>query len=932
MPIVDPDLSDVGHPPVPETPPPSELKDPDLKDLHPPAAPPEESSFAGPTRVMGHVNKGLTKVPGLVLDPLKMLASYAGLEGYVPGSGDIEHLLKNIGAIHPISDTPAATPAGRVMDKFGEVAGESVGVGGPLRSGLRYLGEHAVNPLVKAVSKEVGGSGTLGSEIKNILLDLGLGGISGAGGEVVAQNAGEQYRGTGEMAAGLSPLALLGPAHLARRFMPPVGREAQERAALELLDPKLADPKDSTRQMLGLRLSEAQQDAADLPGYTPTTAALLDDPSMLGKERVLTVQDQEAKAEALRLRRHNQNAMSEGLDEVAPAGDPQRPRAAASARVKAFREKVAARRQRLTDRAQAEADSRNTGARQQLDEATAAFQEADGQLNGPHAEVTLEPEAASRGVAEALTAAERAADKRAGELFDAVDKTKEVSLYPLRAARDEVHAMAKERGREDAIPGILKAPKDDDGKQFGKFLDDYLNPLSDQPANKKFLPKLPVAQLQGLRSRLTTMRRQLRESGGDEQEMSFLSRLIKGVDDTLEQAPEAEVSGPYKVARDFFRENVAGPFRDNTIGKIVRGDIPPTEAAGQVFKPGERGAAAADELVRAAGGETPAQGLVRDYAVQKALAYAVGRDGRVDPAKLRTFNQKYGPALDRFPAVRDELANIQQMQQAAREAATAAGTRVREAEGQVAEVGRAAAQTVRDAEQRGARLGQRGEAAIQNQHAAMVLDSDPHKLVTSIRNSKDPAEALGKISSLVKKDPEAQAGLARAYWDNLMSRITSNTEGNPIRASALSRLLKDPKELAMQETLLTPGQRFRLSQVLKAAQTEQRAASAKANRGGSDTAENTAGGRLLEHGMRAALGGPLGSGMATILQAMKLAPTRDNIMALYREAMLDPKAMESLLARVNKQGVPDKRSYQQLLNLQARLRPDPYSDPDKETK
>lgn len=947
MPIVDPDLSDVGQPPVPEEAPPSPLKDPDLQDLHPPAPEPDKGFWHEPKRVMSKINEGIAK--GIAFPSEMVRAALQGLDygldyaadetglprgrqlhELAPTGQDIKHFMQDnpLGLNTIPVDEPAKTPVGKVLDRSLELGGEAATLGGPLRSGLRYLSERVVNPVAAAVLKEIGGSGTLGSELKNLGLDFGLGSISGGGGEVAAQNAGEEYRKTGELAAGLSPLLLLGPMAAARSVLPPIGREAQERAALELVNPELADIRSSARKMLGHRIKEAEREAADVPGYQPTTGALLDDPNLLGRERALAVSDEDAKAELLRLRRQNQTAMTEGLDEVAPAGDPQAPRRAASARVQAFRDKVKARRERLAADAQLQAEASKTKATDQLDEAKAAFLEADSKLNGPHADVIQEPEAASRTLAEQLTAAEKTANKRAEELFGEVDKTAEVSLYPLRKARDEVQAMAKERGREDAIPGILKKPKDDDGKQYGKYLDDYLNPPADSPDPKKFLPKLPVSQLQGLRSRLTTARRQLREAGGDEQEQSFLGMLIKGVDDTLEQAAEEKVSGPYKRARDYFRENVAGPFRDNTISKIIRGDVAPAEAAGQVFKPGERGAAAADELTKAMGYGSEA--YIRDYAIQKALTYAVGRDGRIDPAKLRAFNQKYAPALERFPAVRDELTNVQQMQQRAQEAAKAAGARVKEAEGQLAEAGKAGAQTIREAEERGAALGRRGDVAIQNQHAAMVLDSDPHKLITSIRNSKDPGETLTRVQQLTRKDPEAQAGLARAYWDNLMSRITSNTEGDPIRAAALSRLLKDPKEVALQQQLLTPGQRFRLGNILKAAQTEQRAAAAKVNRAGSDTAENTAGGRLLEHGMRAVLGGPIGSGVATVLQAMKLAPTRDNILALYREAMLDPKAMEGLLARVDKQGIPDKRSYQQLLNLQARLRPDPYQDPDKE--
>lgn len=931
MAIVDPDLTDIQSPPPREPPPPSEIKDPDLQDLHPAAPKPEGGAFEVPTRLMGHVNKGLAKVPGIALDPLKMVAGYAGLEDYVPGSQDIEQLLKSLGMIHPISDKKAETIPGQMADAAAELGGEAVGFGGPLRAGLRYLGEKAVNPVARAVMKEVGGTGTLGSEAKNVALDAGLGALSGGTGEVAAQQAGEKFRPWGELTGALAPMAALAPLQwLGRKIMPPLGREAQDRAAAELLDPRLADPKDTTRDMLGLRLGHAQREAADLPGYTPTTGAVLDDPTILGQERALITTDPAAREEVKRLRGQNQAAMQEGLDDAAPAGDPNAPRRAASERVQAFRDKVKARRDQLTQRAQADAAARTGQAQGQLDEATVAFQESQRALDDAHVTVDRTPEQASRAVAEHLTAAERQADTRAKELFDQVDKTAEVTIYPLRQARDEVHAQAKERGREDAIPAILKAPKDDEGKQFGKFLDDYLNPPADQPPGKKFLPKLPVAQLQGLRSRLTTARRQLRESGGDEQEMAFLSRLIQGVDDTLEQAPEQAVSGPYKIARDFFRENVAGPFRDNTVGKIIKGDVPPTEAAGQLFKPGERGATSADEFIRAAGGEAPAQELVRDYAVQKALAYAVDRQGRVDPAKLRTFNQKYAPALDRFPTVQQELADLQAMQTAARESAAQAQARVASAEDQVSQVGRSSAQAVREAEARGARLGRRGEAAIQNQHAAMVLDSDPAKLITQIRNSKDPAETLTKISQLVKKDPQAQAGLARAYWDTLMQRVAGSTEGSPIVPSKLARLTSDPREVALQNALLTPAQRYRLSQVLKAAQTEQRAVQAKATRGGSDTAENYSGQRLMEHGMRAVLGGPIGSGIAGLLKAMGMAATKESVQSIYREAILDPQAMSALLGRLNRQGMPEPKAYQQLLNLQARLRPDPYPDPDKE--
>lgn len=151
------------------------------------------------------------------------------------------------------------------------------------------------------------------------------------------------------------------------------------------------------------------------------------------------------------------------------------------------------------------------------------------------------------------------------------------------------------------------------------------------------------------------------------------------------------------------------------------------------------------------------------------------------PQGLRQFLDRYGPQVDRFPGLRDELVKAQ-------------GARTAEV---------AATQT-ESALQR--EIGQQGRGTVARY--LQYGDENAQKAMQGVISSKDPARSIDELLTFVNDDPKAVEGARKVFWDIMQRKVrsggsTTATIGGsqPYLPAALKKFTEDPATAAVAERL-----------------------------------------------------------------------------------------------------------------------------------
>jgi hypothetical protein len=415
-------------------------------------------------------------------------------------------------------------------------------------------------------------------------------------------------------------------------------------------------------------------------------------------------------------------------------------------------------------------------------------------------------------------------------------------------------------------------------------------------------------------------------------------------------------SDALKVARKFFRENVAAKFRSGTVGDVLktgydnRPRVDPSATLGKVLtgRPGQE--EALQDFLTAVDGRPNAVQALQDHALADLAQYAVDTTGQLVPRKVAAWRQKYAPVLKQFPELEKTTANLQRLQEQVDAAESAKGSALKAAEAEGRDTVRAAQragredvsatqakgrESVRSAQAEGREkirtakeesgreiktaVGRkkRSTGAIEKSSAQFWLDRSPDKAVSGILSAKDPLQAAKETLVMVRKGggQEAVNGVHRAAWDHVVNKMFSSVENGGVKAAVAEKFLND--NAPALKILLGGSEQFnRAKDIVRAAQINSRSGRAVAG-AGSDTAQNVGGVKgialmaaregtspLLGAITGNALGGPVGAalgGVAAKSAELFIRHQRQAVQNLMREALNDPATFRLLTTRLSKE-------------------------------
>lgn len=565
----------------------------------------------------------------------------------------------------------------------------------------------------------------------------------------------------------------------------------------------------------------ARPNTPDVPGWAPSPGAVTGNTALLAQERraadkPLPFGDPLNPGSSItpaELRQRNAEALQAEIPAAAPQGDPRLATTEMGDRIARVREQAGRRSGQLTN----EAEALDRAAQQAQDVVAAQLPPI------PPGQRTEARAGAANRFYGALENAEDAATTHGGRLFDVVDpeKSATVPMYRLRDALDDVKRTAIERGRTDALPGVMRPPKDASGAPLGDKVDDYLHNWEAVEPNPKFLANVPYERIKGLRTRLTEAQRALPADA--KQEREFYGRLISGVDQAVAESATGGLAERYGIARDFWRENVVQPFREGVVATILRNDKNLT-GAGTLLAPGERGGQNVAQLVPTIRRDPELYRATVDYARADMTAFTTDVNGRVNGAKLKEWVDKHAPVLQQFPELQQEFGRLAQAQRTADQYLNYAAER---------------SPALRALAERGIK---NTEDTIRNSAAKFYLNAEPEDVVMKLASLRGSARAKAAEQAMgMLKSREAKEGLQRAYYDYVKKRVLGGDEREAVKGgwkNTFTKLLDEESDLA--NVMLPAGVRSRMKSLDKAMHMENARQGARANEG-ARTAEDLGG-------------------------------------------------------------------------------------------
>jgi hypothetical protein len=335
------------------------------------------------------------------------------------------------------------------------------------------------------------------------------------------------------------------------------------------------------------------------------------------------------------------------------------------------------------------------------------------------------------------SAAEKAARKKAGEMFKEIPQEK-IDANPILNKIDELTTP--------------KDPFDDITKNVPEEFGTIKEVLSESQG------EATAKDLQNLRSRLTQRLRDMRTSGERNRfKESKMIDLIGSIDKSLDLAGEipGEIGQKLKTARSFFKKEVIDKFQTGNVGDILKPGrsgyrVEDAQVSSKFFKPGASGKQAAMDFNAAIGENPKAKQAIEDAVKQDLLSKFSGEE--ITEGGLRRWLNRNKQALDELNLT-NKFNNVKK----AREQLTDALSFQKE---------------------------------FQKSEAAKVLGSDPDIAIKSALGAKNTGRAAVNLMQATKGNKEAQAGLRNALEDYILSQSTNLETGMITKIDTLDKLTK----------------------------------------------------------------------------------------------------------------------------------------------
>ncbi len=550
-------------------------------------------------------------------------------------------------------------------------------------------------------------------------------------------------------------------------------------------------------------------------------------------------------------------------------------------------------------------------AKRSANEADAAERDFGGSVQGPLGTET----AASERVAGAVDTAKRSDETTKASLYrEAEQAGRETKLDPTpliddaKAVEAEISPLADTDPKLKNIIGDLKR----------------LGAESAEPTGQNTPDSITARDLIAMLPRLSDARKAARRlKRGDVTER--LDRIVGTIRGQLEDLADSgdQAALKWQEAETNFRDNFAPKYREGVGAELDRAEragtpTPPSAVAGKFLKPGAGGKEAAADLNRIlTGAESEAAGktAARDY-VMADLAKVVGADGKINPARLRSWVASREGMLSQIPDVQAEVretlrsvinrrAETTRLQSEVEKAVAARRQTDAEFRTEIEKVRNDAKLSEATQQERIADLTRKQaevEQEINRSAASLLLDADPAVAVKRVLNSADPSAAMKEIVGRLKGDKAAEAGWKRAVVDHLVERVTNTrtattagTDGEVSIAKLKQFFDKNDKALAAVFTPEEMNSLRRAHKILEPLQNLSIQATA-----GSPTAENEMLWNSLEAGLLAVTGNAITTGMIMkrVRVALKFLPDpAKQTAALVERMFFDPELAKTLLTR-----------------------------------
>lgn len=717
------------------------------------------------------VNRAIAGFFGAPVDVANAALRAAGLpvsERPFGGSASIESGLARFGRA---VDVPMVPEEGMVAETFPEYVGQGVGqAAGMLIPGLgaARLAATAANPVVARVGQSIAQApigatssrlSRYGAPAATIGLETAAGAGSGAGryvGEVSFPDV-EGAGALGEVLGGLGVGAVAATPGLLMQT--PAGRATA--AAITPFTPTGSRTRAANRLMALAEDPTAASRAAEAPAIGELTPAQrTGEPRLLALERAVAEKNP-ALSRDLRERAARSQQM---LEEEARTlgGRPEDTRAFLEDRVT-----------RLTSALNTRVEQAQTEARRRIAALEPGSPAAD----------------ASRIAREEFDKAFDAARAQENVLWNSIPGDVRIDTAPLFQRFQALVDATPVTGRED-IPAyarrFLGREAAGEGEDEATALIRQLQPdlLPPRPQSARLGATATPAELQTMRSKLLEIERTAYKEGR-RNEGRIAGQIADDVLATLDSLPET--GGAYDVARNYSR-NMNELFRGGQVrplsrmGDAAEANIPPELTLERLIgSGGARGDIAARDLLAATGNSPETRAAIKNYLTQSFRNTAISGEGRIKPESATNWMRTNAALLERFPEVRNQLAEAMSAQGRA-QTLTARQTAVERG-------------LLRRDDSRVARLiDQRRESAV-----ARFLNAAPGEEVGRVFAADDPAALAASLRRSVDRDPSGQAlsGLRGAFIDNLFTRARQTTPDGPVfNGSAITDALNDPKQAA----------------------------------------------------------------------------------------------------------------------------------------
>jgi hypothetical protein len=416
----------------------------------------------------------------------------------------------------------------------------------------------------------------------------------------------------------------------------------------------------------------------------------------------------------------------------------------------------------------------------------------------------------------------------------------------------------------------------------------YPGAFPQQPSSPRLGATASPAELQGLRSELLEIQRAARKAGR-RNEARIAGEIADDVLTSLNSLPET--GGPYDVAREFSR-NVNEVFREGGAAALARrtggGEAavaPELTLETLLGRGGPRADIAARDLLVATGNSPETRTAIENYLTQSFRNTAVSGEGRLKPESATNWMRRNAALLDRFPEVRNQLA----------EAMTAQG-RAETLTARQAGVERGLLR--RDDSRVERLLDQRPESAV-----ARFLNAAPGKEVDRVFSADDPAALAASLRRSVDRDQTGQAlsGLRGAFIDNLFGRARQTTPDGPVfNGSAIMDALNDPKQVAALGAVFDAPALQRLRQIGTELTALERARGASARGGVIEDIPSKALDLVSRFVAARTVSGLAESAIATgAVRSFLAKMTTDRAQRLLSDAITNPELFSTLMSPIS---------------------------------